>query len=122
MSEYDTNSRVDEILRKIRQERGETSPDPRDRISAIRTSSDIPSASQSEESLQDRIARIREQIGALKKEAAKLEVQEPARPEPVAVVETEPQPQPDPEPAPEPAPAQESEPAASPEPAPDSDT
>ncbi|MBR2670719.1 MAG: hypothetical protein IKE27_00790 [Oscillospiraceae bacterium] len=110
MSEYDTNSRVDEILRKIRQERGEISSDPKDRISSIRTSSDIPSASQSEESLQDRIARIREQIGALKKEAAKLEVQEPARPEPVAVVETEPQPQPVPEPAPEPVIVPEPEP------------
>ena len=38
MSEYDTNSRVDEILRKIRQERGEISSDPKDRISSIRTS------------------------------------------------------------------------------------
>ena len=61
MSEYDNNSRVDEILRKIRQERGEASADTVSRASSIKTSSDIPS-SQGEESLQDRIARIREQI------------------------------------------------------------
>lgn len=110
MSEYDNNSRVDEILRKIRQERGEASADTVSRASSIKTSSDI-SSSQGEESLQDRIARIREQIGALKREAAKLEETEAPR----AEVESKPEPAPVSEPVPEPEP----EPVAIPEPEPE---